>query len=172
MTKQWLWLCAFGVALVVNPYLACSSPKESDFDYSEAEMKDAVLGTWLGTAEVDGEEVDFSLTLEQAPAKAKTQSPVAPAKSPQCAQRSFVKPAAACLNVSEMPVIGSITSVNPALNGAVDGYVQAFRSLGPANISLRTEGGVQLAGSIEKQALSDGTLSGQAGDSTFSLSRP
>ena len=62
MTKKWLLLGVFGLALVVNPYLACSS-NETEYSYSEADMKDAVLGTWQGTAEMDGETVEFSLVL-------------------------------------------------------------------------------------------------------------
>lgn len=172
MSKQWLWLGAFGVALVINPYLACSETKPAEFSYSESDMKEAVLGSWLGTAELDGETVEFSLTLEQASSKSKTQSVGAPTATPQCATRSFVKPAAACVTLSEMSLVGSITSVNPALNGAVDGTARAFKDLDPASLTLHLEGGTLLSGNLEKQSLSDGTLGGSAGDGTFSLSRP
>lgn len=171
MIKTWLLSSTFGLALVVNPYLACSS-READFTYSEAEMKDAVLGTWHGTADIDGETVEFSLVLEQASAKSKTQSISAPQVQPQCGSRSFVKPAAACISTSQMPVVGVVTSGNPALNGSVDGEVSAGRLLDPTELSLRLEDGTQLGGVIEEQALADGHILRPQQVGTFSLSRP
>ena len=71
MMRTWLVFGVFGVALVVNPYLGCSSSEE-DFTYSEQDMKAAILGEWQGTGELDGEAVAFTLKLEQASAKSKT----------------------------------------------------------------------------------------------------
>lgn len=173
MNKKWLLLGVFGLALVVNPYLACSSSNDTEFRYSEADMKEAVLGTWQGTAEMDGETVEFSLVLEQASAKSKTQSVSAPKVQPQCTSRSFVKPAGACWVMSTMPLVGTLTSVNPALNGAVDGEARIDGvELGAAELSLRLEDGKQLSGALEKQALSDGSITSKARLGTFSLSRP
>jgi hypothetical protein len=169
--KKWLLMGVFGLALVVNPYLGCSSNGQ-DFSYSEADLKDATLGTWQGSAEIDGEQVEFSLVLEQASAKSKTQSLSAPKVQPQCATRSFVKPAGACASLSEMPVVGTLTSVNPELNGAVDGVVHAYQNLSPADLSLRLEDGKQLTGMVEKQSLSDGRITSKVELGTFSLSRP
>lgn len=171
MTKKWLLLGVFGLALVVNPYLACSS-KEDDFDYTESEMKQAVLGEWVGTADLDGESADFTLTLQQASAKSKTQSVAAPKLQPQCGSRSFVKPAAACWSTSSMPIVGTITSVNPALNGAVDGEVSAGPSLNPTDFSIRLEDGKQLSGMLKKGSLSDGTITDKVSVGSFSLTRP
>lgn len=171
MNKKWLIFGVFGLALVVNPYLACSS-KEDEFSYSESELKAAVLGTWQGTADLDGEQVEFSLVLEQAPAKSKTQSLAAPKVKPQCGTRSFVKPAAACISMSEMPLVGSLTSVNPELNGAIDGEVQAYLNLDPTDVTLRLEGGKELRGVIKGQSLSDGQISAGTKLGTFALTRP
>jgi len=172
MTKKWLVLSVFGLALVVNPYLACSNSNEADFTYSESEMKSAVLGTWQGTADIDGETVEFSLVLEQASAKSQTQSISAPPVQPQCGNRSFVKPAGACISMSQMPIVGTLTSANPALNGSVDGEASASRLLDPTNISLRLEDGTQLAGVIEEQAVADGHILRPQQVGTFSLARP
>ena len=172
MTKKWLLLGVFGVALVINPYLACSSENDSDFTYSEADMKEALLGTWQGTAELDGESVPFSLVLEQASAKSSTQSISAPGVQPQCGSRSFVKPAGACISLSDMPVLGTLTSENPNLNGAVDGHIQAYRTLEGAQLKLRLEDGKVLDGLIEKQSLNDGRITTNVQLGTFSLSRP
>jgi hypothetical protein len=169
--NKWLLLGVFGVALVINPYLACSSSSEDEFKYSESEMKSAVLGEWEGTASLNGESVAFSLTLEQASNESKTQS--APRVSPQCGSRSFVKPAAACVSMSEMPLTGTITSENPDLNGAVEGGAHAYLNLDPTDIDLVLESGLTLHGSIKSDALKDGRISTREGDAgTFSLSRP
>lgn len=171
MQKKWLLLGVFGVALVINPYLACSSSSEDEFKYTESEMKSAVLGTWQGTAEIDGETVSFSLVLEQQGAKSKTQS--APRVSPQCATRSFVKPAAACITMSEMPLVGTITSQNPDLNGALDGGAHAYVNLDPTDLDLELEAGLSLRGMINGDSLSDGSITAASGNvGTFSLSRP
>jgi hypothetical protein len=171
MQKKWLLLGAFGVALVINPYLACSSSSEDEFRYSESEMKSAVLGEWEGTASLNGESVAFSLTLEQASNESKTQS--APRVTPQCGTRSFVKPAAACVSMSEMPLAGTITSEHPELNGTVEGGAHAYLNLDPTEIDLVLESGLTLSGSIRSGALKDGSINTREGSAgTFSLSRP
>ncbi|HEX2875631.1 MAG TPA: hypothetical protein VHP33_30475 [Polyangiaceae bacterium] len=170
MTKKWLLLGVFGLALVINPYLGCSS-KDDDFDYTESEMKEAVLGDWVGTADIDGESADFTLSLQQASAKSNVQSLPAPKVQPQCASRSFVKPAAACWNTTTMPLVGTITSVNPALNGVVDGEAFSGSTLDSVNLSLHLEDGKQLSGMLKKGSLSDGSISSKVELGTFSLAR-
>ena len=171
MSGKWLFVGAFGLALVLNPYLACSN-SSGDFNYSEAELKEATLGTWQGSADLDGETVEFSFVLEQASGTSKTQAISAPKPRPECMSRSFVKPAGACWATTTMPVIGTLTSVNPALNGAFDGEVEAGKDLGPVTLSLRLEDGKQLSGAIEKQSLSDGRITSKVQIGTFSLLRP
>jgi hypothetical protein len=172
MSKKWLALGALGLGLVVNPYLGCSESGESDFTYSEAEMKLALLGTWQGTAELDGVTTPFSLSLEQASGKSKTQGAAAPQVQPQCGSRSFVKPAAACVSETTMPLVGGLSSENPALNGAVDGYFVAYRTLDSVELHAAVEGGVVLRGRIEGHALSEGTLANAPQTGSFSLARP
>ena len=171
MNKKWLLVGVFGIALVINPYLACSSSEEDEFKYTESEMKSAVLGTWQGTAEIDGETVSFSLVLEQDGSKSKTQS--APRLTPQCGTRSFVKPAAACISMSEMPLVGTITSQNPDLNGPLDGVAHAYLDLDPTDLDLRLETGLSLGGMIKGDELSDGSIMAASGSlGSFSLARP
>jgi hypothetical protein len=170
VSKSWLLLVVFGV----NPNLACSSKDEATFTYGEADMRAALLGTWQGSAELGGETLPFSLTLEQASAKSKTQSVGAPGLQPQCGSRSFVKPAAACISITTMPVIGTLTSENPGLNGAIDGSFDAYRTLDRARLSIRLEDGTTLVGTVEGDALTDGLV--QGGDAersgSFAMSRP
>jgi hypothetical protein len=175
MGKRWLLLGVFGLALVVNPYLGCSesSSGESDFVYSEADMKLVALGNWQGTAEIDGVSTPFSLSLEQAGNNAKTRSLRPPQVQPQCGSRSFVKPAAACVSMTTMPVVGTLSSENPALNGPVDGELSAFRTLDQVQLELRLDDGPLPGGQLHDQALSDGKIQdGSSNLGTFSLSRP
>jgi hypothetical protein len=170
--KKWLVLAALGLALVVNPYLGCSESGESDFTYSEADMKLALLGSWEGTAEIEGVTTPFSLSLEQASSSAKTHSLTAPRAQPQCGSRSFVKPAAACASETTMPLLGVLSSENPALNGVVDGYFVAYRTLDSVGLHLRLDGGAVLSGRIEGKGLSEGLLENTPQTGSFVLSRP
>jgi len=171
MSNKWLTLAALGLALVVNPYVACSESSESDFTYSEADMKAALLGSWQGTAELDGVTTPFSLSLEQGSHKTKVRSVSAPHVQPQCGGRSFVKPAAACVAETTMPLVGVLSSENPALNGPVDGYFVAYRTLEAVELHLALEG-VVLFGTIKDQALSEGSIESAPQTGSFSLSRP
>lgn len=162
----WLFVGAFGVALVVNPYLGCSSQPRSDFTYSEDEMKLAVLGSWVGSARIEGETVPFSLTLEQG-----RQSTKAPGVAPQCASRSFVKPAGACFVLSRMPVVGVLTSEHPGFNGVVDGDFVAYHTLDVVELSLHVETGAVLSGTLEDDAVTSGRVEGPL-QGQFSVQRP
>lgn len=173
MAKNWLIGAVFGVALVVNPYLGCSrSDDQDDFKYSEEEMKLAVLGSWQGSVEIEGVETPFALSLAQASAESRSQALGAPRVRPQCSSRSFVKPAGACSSESRMPLVGTLSSENPELNGALDGDVSALLTLDSVFLSLRLETGVELVGVIKDQAVSDGQLRNANQQSSFSLSRP
>lgn len=162
----------FGLAFVVNPaVLACSSSDdEEDFTYGEADMKAAALGDWQGTAEVDGEIVAFTLTLEQASAKSSAQSIAAPPVRPQCGSRSFVKPAAACISISTMPLSGTIASEHSRLNGAVTGELTAYKTLDSASLHIELEDGTRLSGELDEGAIIDGEVVGVEPVGSFTLS--
>lgn len=166
----------FGLAFLANPaLLACSSSdEEEDFAYGEADMKAVALGEWQGVAELDGESVAFTLTLEQASGKSSTQSVSAPGVMPQCGSRSFVKPAAACISRSSMPVVGTLTSNHAELSGPVVGEHMAFRSLEPSELHLELEGGLSLGGMLKQHAINEGQIhrAGVGELGTFTLSRP
>jgi hypothetical protein len=170
LKKPAVWVL-FGLAFVINPNLACSSSDDEDFTYSEQDMKAAVLGEWQGSADIDGEAIAFTLTLEQASSKSTTQSISAPPYRPQCGSRSFVRPAAACISMSSMPLVGTITSDSELLAGVVEGEATAYRNLDTAGIDLELEDGTLLGGSIEQQAIESGVISG-AQTGSFVLSRP
>ncbi len=175
MHKNWLIIAGFGLALVVNPYLGCSQSSDGtggEFQYSEDDMKSAVLGSWQGTAELDGVTTPFSLSLEQGADASKTQSAAPPSVRPQCTSRSFVKPAGACSSQSRMPLVGTLSSGNPQLDGALDGEVSALRTLDAVYLSLRLETGVELVGTIKARAVKEGVLGDAGATGSFSMSRP
>jgi len=172
MSKKWLLLGAFGVALVINPYLGCSSSDDDEFQYSEADMKAAILGEWQGNADLDGESVPFTVSLEQSSSSSKTQSVSAPRIKPQCGTRSFVKPAAACVSESVMPLVGTVTSSNPGLNGHVTGELSASLILDQAGLRLQLEDGRTLRGTLDGDEVTDGKVWDARQVGTFSLERP
>jgi hypothetical protein len=146
MNKRWLVLGGVGLALLGVPYLACSSHEApGEATLSEADMKGAVLGTWQGSAEIDGEVVPFSLVLQQASTKSK----------------------AGALNV-----VGTLTSENPALNGNVDGAFSPDADVEHLTLALRIEDGKTLSGAVEKSTLSDGHIFDKAPAGSFSMFRP
>ena len=163
----------FGLAFLANPALfACSSEDEEDFTYSEADMKAAVLGEWQGTAQLEGESVAFTLSLQQASAKSGTQSVSAPPFQPQCGSRSFVKPAAACASISTMPLVGTISSENTRLNGSIEGEAIASRILNPSQLHLELADGTWLDGSLKDQAIAEGDITANGVIGSFTLARP
>lgn len=171
MSKAVVTWTLFGVGFLINPNLGCSSSDdEREFSYSEQDMRLAVLGDWRGVAELDGQSFEFDLTLEQASSKSTTQAVVPPPPRPQCASRSFVKPAGACVSISSMELIGRITSTNPNLAGSVRGEATAFRNLEPTELHLEVEGGPVLTGRVEAHSLTQGELFGTQ-EGSFQLSR-
>jgi hypothetical protein len=147
VNKRWLLFGGFGLALLVTPYLACSSHEGSaDTSYSEADVKAAVLGTWQGSAEIDGETVPFSLVLEPLVGKAQTGGVIS--------------------------VTGTLTSEDPALNGVVDVHVGPSTRIALA-MELRLDDGKRLSGSLEGGSIGDGEIATPGhGRGSFSLARP
>lgn len=174
MKKQAAAWTLFGMVFLMNPQLACSSSEgeEDDFTYTEQDMKAVVLGDWQGTAELDGETIAFTLSLEQASAKSSTQGISASTLQPQCGSRSFVKPAAACVTMSTLPLVGSLTSESPALSGAVTGEAEASRILNPSRLRIQLEDGRTLAGTLADQSISDGGIYDGRQIGSFTLARP
>lgn len=112
--KRLIVSLGFGlVALAVNPMLACQNDDEQEpaYHFGEAEMRKAIEGTYTGTVSSSGKSV--SVTLEQTGSSSPrtTQS----YKRVQCGTRSFVKPAAACIDATEMAVVAHVTSEDPAI---------------------------------------------------------
>jgi hypothetical protein len=146
LPRKWLLFGAAGLALVVTPYLACSSSEsENVASFSEADADAKLLGTWQGTAEIEGESIPFSLMLERAPW-----------------QR---------ITPGHLLVAGTLTSEHPALNGNVDGSFDSQNTRG-ASLALRLDNGKTLHGTLEGDTLSDGHIDSAAQAATFALARP
>jgi hypothetical protein len=146
MNARYLALGGCALALLIAPYLACSSHEgPGDPGRSDADMRAAVIGTWQGSAEIDGETVPFSLGL-------------------QPAQR---RPAA----VHGVSVVGTLTSENPDLNGALDGVVTAEIDDEGLDVALRLEDGKIFSGRVERSAITDGHINDKAPVGSFSMSR-
>lgn len=166
------WLFC-GLTFLLNPQLACSDGSSSeDFDYTEQEMQAAVLGEWAGVADLQGEQHSFTLVLEQASSSSETQGVAAPKIKPQCGSRSFVKPAAACISTSNMPVVGTLTSDAPQLNGQVTGEIQAHQSLDSIFLNIEVETGALLFGSLAQARVAEGRIDVVEPSGTFTLGRP
>lgn len=145
-SRNQLLLGALGLALLVTPYLACSSSEHTaEPTTSTEELQTKLLGTWQGTAEIDNETIPFSLSLEQRGASS---------------------------TAERLGVVGSLTSENPSLDGAVDGYFGIDNANHKVTLSLRLDDGKTLLGTLEGEALSDGRIENMARTGTFGLSRP
>lgn len=144
LTRKQLLLGAASLALLVTPYLACSSSEGAANTNESAEAQQArLLGSWQGTAELDGETIPFALTLDR-----------------QARQ----------LSTERVAVVGSITSENPNFDGAVDGNVASSEK--GTTLSLRLADGKVLLGTLEGEAVSDGRIMRAAQSGTFGLTRP
>lgn len=142
-----LLLGALGLALLVTPYLACSSSDQgADSAESVEELRNKLVGTWQGTAEIDNETIPFSLSLDQRRATISTPE--------------------------RLGVAGSLTSENPSFDGAVDGYFGIDAANHRVTLSLRLDDGKTLLGTVEGETLTDGRIENVARSGTFALARP
>lgn len=108
MVKKALVLVLGLAALILNPIAACSL-FEPSFNFGAAEMRAAVEGTWTITAPAtaDRPALEYTVRIAQSdkavrPEHAFLDNLVTPAAA--CGSRSFVRPAAACLDSTNMPL--------------------------------------------------------------------
>ena len=113
------WVLGF-TAFVMNPAFGCSSSSpDADFQFGEKEMTAAVQGTWrLTYAHPEGTGV---VTFTVAPGPASNGGLASPpGLVPQCGNRTFTRPAAACSPTSQLRVIATVVDAEPPLD-SVDG---------------------------------------------------
>jgi hypothetical protein len=95
----------FGVLMfLLNPNLACDAGDQ--FQYSEADMRAAVEGTWLvNFTASDGTPTQVTLRIDEGSGSPTSLRPGGLVRSAYaCGSRTFVKSAAACVDASEMPL--------------------------------------------------------------------
>jgi hypothetical protein len=160
------WLTAF----VVSPsFVACGSDDiDGDFGFGQEDMAATIEGDWSGMIDLDGEEsISFSLTLSQA-TLAEADSTV---RQTLCGTRSFFQEASACVAVSEMAIVGTLTS-----GGSAEPVVGLFSIYGGAleqgDLTVKTEAGASYQASFRSGAFHDGSVSrGNESLGVFALQR-
>jgi len=121
--RRLIWLIPLA-AFFLNPSFACTD--EPQFQYGAEEMRAAVAGDWSVTITPDGgtatqvtvhiDQSATAATASRAPARAIVRAAQA------CGTRTLVKPAGACIDLSEMPldvtyVSGDASFTSAALSG-------------------------------------------------------
>jgi hypothetical protein len=95
------------LAFVLNPGFACS-PGDDGFTYGEQDMRDAVEGPWRVTIDKGQGPVSFTLRFAQATAPTTAQRREGGATllraAHACGTRTFVAGAAACIDLSDLPL--------------------------------------------------------------------
>lgn len=134
----------FAVAFVLNPlYFAGCGASEPEPNFGEAEMLglyDRVdTGTW--SFETGGSSYELSLVLNRATATVVARAEESFTQSAHaCGDRTFFQSAAACITVTSVPVVGTVTLVrvvgeprttvaeNVAIEGSIDVYGDALQN--------------------------------------------
>jgi hypothetical protein len=138
-------------AFLLNPMVACQSEEsEPEFTYGETEVRAAVTGTYQGTLAGTGETITVTLDEATASNTTATQS----LRNVQCGTRSFIKPAAACVSMTQMAVIGTLTASNGSVpNGNFTGTFSVYsRLLTTGDLSLTTASGDSLRATYNADA--------------------
>ena len=179
-------LPAFAV-FILNPS-ACSQASDPQFQYGAEELRAAVEGTWDLTLKTDsGATATLALKFAQSasagPASGArgdgVRGPALLREAHACGTRTLIASAAACVDLSEMPLDVAFESGDTALDGAViwdeargrtslGGYLRVYSLVftqGELNLSL---GDVR----ITAQILEDGTVTsagvlGMRGEATL-----
>ncbi len=132
MRKVGGWIVALGAAFVcgiVNPALvACgdvNEENEEEWGYGEKEMEAAIVGRYAG--QVDGESVDIHISRPKAATSAGPNLEALSTRTLQCGNRSFVRPAGACISSSSLDVDADITSESSVIaSGKLQGQFTVF----------------------------------------------
>lgn len=153
-----LWLIPIAV-FVLNPGFACSD--EPQFQYGAAEMRAAVEGDWTFTITPEGgTAIAVTVHLEQAATSGATttsrpQERALVRAAHACGTRTLVKSAAACVDVSEMPLAVTYVSGDASFATAMmsGGFSVLGLTFGSGMLSLNL-GSFQ----IRAQVGADGSL--------------
>ncbi len=143
--RRFLWAVPLAI-FFLNPGFACG-PAEPQYQYGAEEMRAAVEGNWSFTIMPDGASSPIQVTVkvEQA-ATAPGQQASAPGRSfvravYACGSRTLVRSAAACIDLSVMPlavtfVSGDASFTNVALSGSFIIYGTQFVTANSSDLEL------------------------------------
>ena len=152
----WLLSAAF---FFLNPNLACG-PDEPAFRYGATEMRQAVEGDWALTITPAGDPaLHVVVHVAQASSASVSLTPAAPSRlvrsAHACGTRTLVRGAAACLDVSQMPLAVSYVSGDSSFASASmsGGFTVVGLAFNSGEIELKV-GPYQ----ILSQVTADGTL--------------
>lgn len=152
MMKRLLPVTVGIAALVLNPFFGCGA--DQDFRYGADEMRAAVEGTWKLTVSATGarpaREIVLSISQATGPSQqhARRSGPIAAAAA--CAQRSLVKSAAACGDMSEMPLEVKLIAGGEPASGMLRVHGLKFTT-GELELTLATS-------SVRAKIAPDGTI--------------
>jgi hypothetical protein len=152
--RRLLWAIPLA-AFFLNPSFACGGPTGPAFEYDAAELRAVIGGTWMLTFTPDGGGITHvSFTVDQA---AGTVAPTASARrqglvraAQACGTRTLVRGAAACVDVTEMPLevkflAGEETLATAPLSGTFRVYGTKFAYgdlelvLGPYHVAMTVD---------------------------------
>lgn len=174
------WFVSILVAAVVgigNPALiACSGGGgETEWQFEEEDMASAVAGDFAGM--IDDKAVLIHLEQTQGPG-ASASSPTIPqgltSRSLQCASRSFIKSAGACIAETNMDVSATITSDAPSLpSGTANGtFSVSGVTLQTGWLSLELASGAAITARFRDGVLEDWALSAADGSTRALALKP
>jgi hypothetical protein len=127
--RNLLWFLPVA-AFLLNPSVACSDD-EPGFQFGAAEMRAAVAGDWSFTiTPTGGDATQVTVNIDQAaaPATAARAPGVALVRAAHaCGNRTLVKSAGACLEVTQMPLAVTYVSGDAAFaNATLSGTFNIF----------------------------------------------
>ncbi len=129
-----------GVAFFfLNPNFGCGGD-EDPYEYGVEEMEAAAAGRW----KISGEGVALTINLRSAtpPKMAHASSWIRAAHA--CGQRTFIRPAAACVDTGQLYIEGEVVEGAPGVK--VTGYFTILSaSLSPGSLDLKFSDGRSLS---------------------------
>jgi hypothetical protein len=159
VSRRIAWGLCFVVALVGNPSVACGPSASDSFTYGEGDMERAVVGTYSGSAGDAGAAQTLTLTIARVFAAAGSHTT---SLQPQCGNRTFFKPAGACVSSSAMLVTGDLQSAQqPIPNAQLNGEFLAFHTL-VGSLDM-TGGGVHMSATYADGHFSNWNYTGADG---------
>jgi hypothetical protein len=146
-------------ALVLNPMSACFGPS---FDFDAKEMRGSIEGTWQLTVPARGaapaREIRFAVAQGKEAARTHAMNGGLVSAAAACGNRSLVKNAEACMDVSHMPL--AITLIAGA-SGTIPGELTVYgTSFSQGELETRIDGEllhaqISPAGTASQVMLSD-----------------